>query len=268
MALKDASARVLVFDSLTVLTTHTPGMINRMFNKSLGGILWFILTAGLGPGAAVAIDDFNGRWVGSWSSSELQDGGNLEIDITQSGSNLSGKATASGATDCGALLVLTLTGTVTGDGNTATFPNTNNTYRDPCIPDEQGRISLNVTRSGNTLSGSYTIEFFDNGVWNHADSGSVSVNRTCCTITASAGAGGTIAPSGTVTVAPGASKTFTAQPNAGFTIADLLVDNVSKGALASYSFTNIQTDHVIAATFTESKKSLPFVPLLLDEDGK
>jgi hypothetical protein len=235
----------------------------RMFKKFLAGILWFILAA-LGSSAAVAMDDFNGKWVGNWSSSESQGSGSLEISILQSGSNLSGQITATGATDCGVPLQVMLTGTVTGDGNTATFPN--NTYTDPCIT-EQGKISLSVTRSGNTLSGGYTLEFFDNGGWNHADSGTVSLNRICCTITASAGTGGTISPSGTITVSPGASLTFTATPDAGFKIGELIVDTISKGALASYSFTNIQSNHGITATFAKSTRALPFLPLLLD-DGR
>jgi hypothetical protein len=234
-----------------------------MINKFLAGMFWLILVVGPGPGATVAADDFSGKWVGEWHSGELGDGGHLEISISQSGTSLSGTATAAGASDCGLPLVVTLAGTVGGDGNTATF--TDNTYPDPCIT-EQERISMSMTRSGNTLNGTYTSEFFDENTWNHGDSGTLSLDRVCCTIIANAGAGGTITPSGEVTLAPGASRTFTLAPDAGFMIDDLVVDGVSKGALASYNFTNIQADHVIAASFTETVGTLPFLPLLLDED--
>ena len=47
------------------------------------------------------------------------------------------------------------------------------------------------------------------------------------TITASAGAGGTISPTGAVTVGRGGSQTFTITPNASFRIATVLVDGVN-----------------------------------------
>ena len=47
------------------------------------------------------------------------------------------------------------------------------------------------------------------------------------TITASAGAGGTISPTGTVAVGRGGSQTFTITPNAGYRIATVLVDGVN-----------------------------------------
>ena len=69
------------------------------------------------------------------------------------------------------------------------------------------------------------------------------------TLTASASAGGTISPSGPVSVASGSSKTFTVTPNSGYSILDVTVDGVSKGAINSFTFTNITANHTIAATF-------------------
>src|SRR5207247_460183 len=69
------------------------------------------------------------------------------------------------------------------------------------------------------------------------------------TITASADANGTIAPSGAVSVNHGDSQSFTATPGTGYHVADLTVDGVSLGAVASYTFTNVTTDHTIAASF-------------------
>ena len=68
-------------------------------------------------------------------------------------------------------------------------------------------------------------------------------------ITASAGAGGAIAPSGSVAVPEGTNKTFTITPDACHTIADVVVDGSSVGAVATYTFTNVLVDHTIAATF-------------------
>jgi len=69
------------------------------------------------------------------------------------------------------------------------------------------------------------------------------------TITATAGANGSISPSGVVTVSSGAGKTFTITANAGYQIADVLVDGSSVGAVSSYTFTNVTADHTISASF-------------------
>src|SRR5439155_23735464 len=69
------------------------------------------------------------------------------------------------------------------------------------------------------------------------------------TITASAGAGGTINPSGAVTVSNGGSQSFTIAPGNCHGIADVLVDGASVGAVPSYTFNNVQADHTIHALF-------------------
>jgi hypothetical protein len=70
------------------------------------------------------------------------------------------------------------------------------------------------------------------------------------TVTASAGTGGTITPSGATTVYEGSSQTFAIVPSSGFKVSDVKVDGVSKGALSSYTFTSVAANHTIAATFT------------------
>jgi hypothetical protein len=69
------------------------------------------------------------------------------------------------------------------------------------------------------------------------------------TITASAGTGGTITPSGAVTVSQGSSQAFTIATNTGYQIWNVLVDGVPVGAASQYAFTNVLSDHTIAATF-------------------
>jgi len=73
---------------------------------------------------------------------------------------------------------------------------------------------------------------------------------TTFTITASAGTGGSISPSGAVVVNQGANQTFAITPNTGYQISNVLVDSVSQGAISSYTFTNVQAAHTIAASFT------------------
>jgi|GEM_PF-550011 len=68
------------------------------------------------------------------------------------------------------------------------------------------------------------------------------------TITASAGAGGSISPSGSVSVAYGDNQNFTVTPNSGYQIASVLMDGVP--ATAPYTFFNVIADgHTISATF-------------------
>ena len=73
-------------------------------------------------------------------------------------------------------------------------------------------------------------------------------------ISASAGTGGTITPSGTVSVNYGDSKTFTITPSYGYKISNVKVDGKSIGAVSSYTFTNITQDHTIEAVFEKEKK--------------
>ena len=68
-------------------------------------------------------------------------------------------------------------------------------------------------------------------------------------ITASGGPNGTITPSGTIIVNQGANQTFTMTPNSGYVVDVVLVDGVSIGAAASYTFSNVNASHTIGATF-------------------
>ena len=69
------------------------------------------------------------------------------------------------------------------------------------------------------------------------------------TITASAGANGTISPTGPQTVLSGGSLAFTIAPSTGYHVLDVQVDSVSVGAPTSYTFTNVTAAHTISATF-------------------
>jgi hypothetical protein len=70
------------------------------------------------------------------------------------------------------------------------------------------------------------------------------------TITATAGTGGSISPSGSVTVNHGASQTFTITPNANYSVANVVADGSSVGAVTTYTFTNVTGSHAISVSFT------------------
>ena len=78
------------------------------------------------------------------------------------------------------------------------------------------------------------------------------------TITAAAGEGGTITPAGEVSVKEGASQTFAIAAQEGYAIADVLVDGQSVGAVDSYTFENVTTNHTIAALFTKTASDVQF----------
>ena len=91
---------------------------------------------------------------------------------------------------------------------------------------------------------SYT---FNNITDNHTIEAIFEINTY--TITASASIGGSISPSGTITVTSGESKTFTVTPYSGYKISNVKVDGISKGSISSYTFTNVTANHTIEATF-------------------
>ena len=68
-------------------------------------------------------------------------------------------------------------------------------------------------------------------------------------IRATASAGGSITPSGDVSVRAGANQTFTITPNRGYAVSDVKIDGRSIGAVRSYTFENISTSHTIEVQF-------------------
>ncbi|NPV88381.1 PQQ-binding-like beta-propeller repeat protein [Coprothermobacteraceae bacterium] len=73
------------------------------------------------------------------------------------------------------------------------------------------------------------------------------------TLTASAGAGGSIAPTGAVSVQQGSSKSFTMTPSTGYRIKDVRVDGVSVGKVSTYTFSNVTANHTIEVLFERSE---------------
>jgi uncharacterized membrane protein YgcG len=72
------------------------------------------------------------------------------------------------------------------------------------------------------------------------------------TITASSGTGGTINPSGVLTLIQGKDQTFNIAPHTGYVVTDVIVDGASIGAAESYTFSNVSSNHTIAASFIRS----------------
>lgn len=69
-------------------------------------------------------------------------------------------------------------------------------------------------------------------------------------IEAAAGQGGSISPSGRVSVVRGQDAQFSITPDEGYRVEDVLVDGESVGAVTGYLFENVTGRHTISVTFT------------------
>ena len=78
---------------------------------------------------------------------------------------------------------------------------------------------------------------------------------SCYTIKATAGAGGSISPSGNVSVREGGDQTFTITPDKGYAVANVKIDGKSIGAVKSYTFENVSSPHTIEAIFVKGTAS-------------
>lgn len=118
-----------------------------------------------------------------------------------------------------------------------------------------GNVVITATAfNGQTASCDVKVSRYSSG---SGGSGSGSGRVSSHTITASAGEGGSISPSGRTAVKDGENQVYTIAPNAGFAISDVLVDSKSVGAVTSYTFEKVNREHTIAAKFTKKSEN-PF----------
>ena len=96
-----------------------------------------------------------------------------------------------------------------------------------------------------TLTGSIEL-------YHKSSSGGGGWYYTYHTIKATAGANGSISPSGWTSVREGWNQTFTITPDKGYAVAKVLVDGKSVGAVTSYTFKNVTKGHTIEAVFMKS----------------
>ena len=88
-------------------------------------------------------------------------------------------------------------------------------------------------------------------VFDRNSSGGGGTSYDYYTISATAGEGGSISPSGSTRVREGRDQTYTINPDDGYRISDVRVDSVSVGAVTSYTFDNVQKRHTIEAIFAK-----------------
>ncbi len=92
-----------------------------------------------------------------------------------------------------------------------------------------------------------------------ADSSATNFSISTWTITASAGPGGSVVPSGVVPVLEGASQHFSIAPAPGNQVASLIVDGSPVAADTAYTFTNVTAHHTLVASFGDATAPLVHV---------
>jgi hypothetical protein len=210
--------------------------------------------------------DVRGEWKGSWVSDwSYPESGDVTVNIKkQSETTLSGTLTVTN-TDCNDndTRDLTLKGDFVGD-NTIEFEAS--VY---CGGSSNKLKYTEGTVDGNSVEGDYSVIYYDQDDerWYNWDQGTFSLTRAINKITASAGAGGTISPSGEVSVSAGSNKTFQFIPDDGYRVLDVIVDGSSVGSNdTSYTFYDVSSNHTINVTFTPAPQAMPGTPLLLLDD--
>jgi len=154
-------------------------------------------------------------------------------------------ATATGTTNFTITASAGANGSISPSGSVVVNQGANQAFT---ITPNSGFAVSAVTVDG-VSQGAITSFTFSNVQASHTISASFQAVSTIFTITASAGAGGSISPSGSVVVAQGASQAFTITPNSGSTISAVTVDGANQGAITSFTFSNVQANHTISATF-------------------
>jgi hypothetical protein len=83
------------------------------------------------------------------------------------------------------------------------------------------------------------------------------------TVTATAGAGGYINPTGTTLINQGGTQTLTITPLPGYAVTNVVVDGLPRGSTNSWTFANVRTNHTLTASFAV----LPPPTLIIAPDG-
>ena len=118
---------------------------------------------------------------------------------------------------------------------------------------DDGAWGLVSTGDGGFAIAGFTSSF---GWGNSGDAWLVFAYPPTFVVSPSAGVGGSISPSSPQSVNYGGSQAFSISANAGYHIVSVLVDGSSVGAVSSYTFTNVQASHTIAASFAINTYSL------------
>ena len=130
----------------------------------------------------------------------------------------------------------------------------------PSLPSASRRGSYSfdgwyTEKSGGTKITTDTVFSANTTVYAHwTYIGGGSSNYSYYTIKATAGTGGSITPSGNVSVREGRDQTFTITPDKGYSVSNVKIDGKSIGAVKSYTFENVRRAHTIEVSFTRANE--------------
>ncbi len=141
-------------------------------------------------------------------------------------------------------------GTITPSGTISVSAHSNRSFA--ITPDTGYHIDSVVVDSVN--QGATAVYEFLDVMADHSISAYFTINTY--TVTASASAGGTIAPPGATGVTHGSNQAYSITPNTGYHIDSVVVDGTNQGALANYSFLNVTANHAIVAYFSINTYSI------------
>lgn len=119
-------------------------------------------------------------------------------------------------------------------------------------------ITVEVTAEDGTTNKTYTITIDRADISPPPNSSGGSRTPSKYQISAAANTGGTITPSGNSIVTEYGSITFTIKPDKGYIVKDVLIDEVSVGAVTTYTFSSVKANHTIEAKFVHDCPSKPF----------
>ena len=155
--------------------------------------------------------------------------------------------------------------TITFDGNGGTPSGGSMTTTDQKLPSlpsasRSGSYSFDgwyAEKSGGTKITTDTVFSANTTVyahWTYTGGGGGS-GYSYYTIEATAGAGGSISPSGNVSVREGGDQTFTITPDKGYAVSTVKIDGKNIGAVKSYTFENVSRTHTIEVIFVKGTAS-------------
>ena len=224
-----------------VVTTHAGTAVNIYFNGQPVGSGATVNALGIPSTDIFEISTYDGRFSGYIDEFQVYNRAITQAEAAELAGGGGAPTTFTVTASAGA------NGSITPSGSVVVNSGANQTFT--ITPNSGYQIAdVLVDAASVGAVSSYT---FTNVTANHTISATFSaIPPVTHTITASAGANGAISPSGSVVVTQGANQTFTITPNSGYQIASVLVDGLSQGAVASYTFTNVTASHTISATFS------------------
>jgi|GEM_PF-229585 len=154
---------------------------------------------------------------------------------------------------------------VSGDVLNLTYPGEENITSIGTLSGTNLTGTLNIPSGA--LSADWNVIVGNHGVYSNDDILFTIIGNSAryYNITATAGDGGTITPSGMIPTLHGGNRTFKISPYSQYQIAGVLVDGADMGSISSYTFKNVTSNHVISASFKQT--SIPTADFTITPQG-